>query len=234
MKAGDTMNKKELEDKEPAEQSAIKNNPCGICRAMGKAGCPGHGGGSAGGNSGGSGAAAESNHPKEKGTEKVANVSVELNKWLQPNMVAVFDSKLLSILGDMNNLRLAFQGKPDLSQEEMGLMKEYFKTIQFEFDAFKESLEAQDISTKGFNVVIKGNELMIHIPDQKYYAEFIKQLMDKNFLPSPNPSQGEKKETQKELSKKENLSEEKKEPDWKAPSPFADISKGPIPKWWKE
>ena len=93
------------------------------------------------------------------------------------------------------------------------------------------SLEAQNISTKGLSAVMEGNTLTIQMP-QEHYAKFIKQLTDKNLLPSLNRSQEEKNE--KEVVDHRDLKVEMQASNWKAPSPFSDISQGPRPKGWNK
>ena len=116
------------------------------------------------------------------------------------------------------NLCLTFRGGSNLSKEEMAWLKDYFSAIQSEFDAFKDELQDNHISTEGFTAIIENKQLTIQIPNQKYYELFMVRLMNQNLLPSPNMRQQKTKEDDVVTQSS-----------YRSPNPF-DISQGPRPR----
>lgn len=214
---------------EDAMTLAMKNNPCGLCRAMGSPTCKGHGSGE------------ESDKAKDKDVtaSNQATRSVQLapetikeldafkSFWIQSQLssdrIINYDAGLLSIQSERVHGNFSFHIKPELSKEEIEIAREFLEALKTEFDEFKDQLVEEGISMQNLSADLKDNELTAHISNPKYYDEFIKHLENKNLLPVPNPKRQEKKEIGNELYEQEK----------KASSPFDAVLKGPKPQSWE-
>ncbi|HBD9311024.1 TPA: hypothetical protein KLD61_003146, partial [Legionella pneumophila] len=107
-------------------KSALNNNPCGICRAMGSPTCKGHGGGGSGGGAGDSSDKDESLTKVQSATNKPTTIDLEKslgksNLWLKPDDLAFefnIPDALVSVKIDMEQGIISFSGKDDLSQDQ--------------------------------------------------------------------------------------------------------------------
>lgn len=192
-----------IKSKKDPIKTAIDNNPCGSCRAMGLPSCKGHGA-SGGGDS-------ESDEAKKKETtyssNQIVNTRVqasltsttELDKakamWVQSQLLSNDTNKyevgLLSIVSDRLRGNLTITIKSGLSKVEEEIARKYLETIKTEFSEFKDQLADKG---KNFTATLVGNQLSIHIPNPKYYGQFIEYLSRKNLLPIPDPEREENKE----------------------------------------
>lgn len=178
-------------------------NMCGICEALGKPPpCLGHGGGGGGGSSGGG---EESTKVESSGMENTPaqmsnepGISGKINYEIgQPLSVSkdlnIETLELLTIYYDNKNGNLIIRGKDGLSEVEKSTLREFLIAVKKEFDEFKNTLETKGIIVDKFHANLKDAELSIHIPNLKYYNEFIQQLQNKNLLPENNVKQQENK-----------------------------------------
>jgi hypothetical protein len=197
--------KKSADTAEPSEKAqalakdqkmktpAWSNNPCGMCRAMRKPTCSGHGGGSSGGGGGESGASAGA----EKNGQSLRASTVESFELLDPiiswmNNVLInesaidYEAGIFSVHMDRLAGELIIKLLPQfLGKEYAEIVKEYFSAIKQEFEKFKDTLKAQGIATKDFTLEMSDMTLSIKIPTPAYYDAFVKQLAKANLLPVP-------------------------------------------------
>lgn len=211
-------------------KSALDNNPCGICRALGSPTCKGHGGGAGGGGSGDSEA-------QEKSIDKALNANpaaleLSLTKnglWRKTDEDFAYEFNnpvaLMSLTLDMGRCSIQFSGKKDLSTEQQKALDEFYQQIKDEFNEFKSELATKGIDVQQMLMERDGNNLTIKIPNPKHYDAFVQRLMDKNLL----ITQVEPQDT-----KRMNVQDRPAEQEHKstAPSPF-DMS-GPKPQGWND
>lgn len=217
-------------DEDPRAK-AVKNNPCGICRALGLPVCKGHGGGSGGGGGDASKSADDtldttSNIIDHDSLEKALSNSPLWDESYNIDDLYTFDTphSLFSIKLDLGSGTLVFSARDNLSKEEQQALKTFFDAVENELNEFKNELKAQGFDTDAIQCHREKNSLSIKLPTPKYYDAFIQRLMDKNLLvtqvshelneiPSiPSDAPKTQRETQQASST--------------APNPF-DISKGP-------
>lgn len=215
---GATMsNKKQVISDSKASKDAItiaiENNTCGICRAMGYPICKGHGGGS--GSSSGSDSEKKDTvftSYQVASTENQVNIIIQKFNEAKKNFMQTqlfadrtigYEAGTLSVESDKLHGNLTFRVKPGLPKGKIHASREFFNAIEIEFDEFKNQLAEQGISSNNFTavIVVKGNELAIHVPNPKYYDAFIKHLESKNLLPIPNSGHEEKKESFESIEK---------------------------------
>lgn len=189
------------QSKKSALTLAIENNPCGRCRAAGYPSCK-CGGGGGGGGSGGGGKDKDDVTPVLNQAANIANQAAIqkfdeakknfMESQLHSDNAINYETGLLSVESDRLRGNLVFRVNPGLSKADMEVAREFIKAVKDEFEEFKNQLIEQGISTKGFVVNMKDNELAIRIPIPKYYDIFIKHLESKNLLPVPNPDRVDK------------------------------------------
>ncbi|CEG57846.1 hypothetical protein [Legionella fallonii] len=207
-------------------KSALNNNPCGICRAMGSPTCKGHGG--SGGGSGGSSDKNESLTNVQATTNKPISIDLEksLGKstlWLKPDDLAFefnIPDALISVKIDMEQGVILFSGKGDLSPDQNIALQKVFEAIKQEFNEFKKDFS---VAANQMQLNQVGNELKVTISNPKLFDAFVQRLLDKNILTTemgPMPSKGQNTVFE---SKQETGNQ------YKSPNP-SDIS-GPKP--WK-
>ncbi|HBD7375348.1 TPA: hypothetical protein KKX36_000939, partial [Legionella pneumophila] len=207
-------------------KSALNNNPCGICRAMGSPTCKGHGGGGSGGGAGDSSDKDESLTKVQSATNKPTTIDLEKslgksNLWLKPDDLAFefnIPDALVSVKIDMEQGIISFSGKDDLSQDQNIALQKFFEAIKQEFSEFKKDFS---VAANQMQLNQVGNELKITISNPKLFDAFVQRLLDKNILatelgPMPKKEQNTVSELKQET-----------ENQYKSPTPF-DIS-GPKP-----
>ncbi len=197
--------KKSADTAEPSEKAqafakdqkmktpAWSNNPCGMCRAMRKPTCSGHGGGSSGGGGGESGASAgaEKNGPglvaaATESVESVDSVMSWLDNALNAESAIDYETGIFSVHMDKLAGELTIKVLPTfLSKEYAEIVKEYFSAIKKEFEKFKDVLKEQGVATKDFTLEMSDMILSIKIPTPAYYDAFVRQLTKANLLPVP-------------------------------------------------
>jgi len=174
------------DDKKDKLKLAIEKNPCTKCRSQNLTACKCVGGGGGG--------ASKAQDDNDDSAEKQASNSVpmpqnELKLWADPSAAPIFQSPEfnLQLTGDtkLNNFILLFQMGENLLPEQKALLVWQMKEILAEFEDFKDSLEANNISTQGFSAAMNENQLVIQIYSQTHCAQFIEQLNSKNLLPVP-------------------------------------------------
>ncbi|MDI9819796.1 MULTISPECIES: hypothetical protein [unclassified Legionella] len=200
-------------------ESAINNNPCGICRALGLPICKGHG--SSGGGSGDS----YDDQSLAKGQSVTKEpISIDLEKslgkstlWLNSDDLAFefnIPDALMSVKIDMEQGIISFLAKEDLSQDQSIALQKFFEAIKQEFNEFKNDFS---VAANQMQLAQMGNGLKITISNPKLFDAFVQRLLDRNILVTelgPMPGKG-----------RYSIPESKQETEnqYKSPTPF-DIS----------
>jgi hypothetical protein len=225
---------KQQEKKDPIK-TAVENNACGSCRAMGlPPPCRGHGGGGSDGEDEKketmiTTSTLTNDVTKSHRIDDPLSYLVKSANWknitvLDKTLVFTKMDALLSIKIDNENGVLIFRGHRELTKDQEKILKQFFKTISYEFDVFKKQNGIRDnffVATLNID-----NTLTVNIPDKKLFDLFIKQLIAKNLIATPDnlmPAQS--------VEQKKEGSERKENRPY--PNPF-DISKGPKPTGWKK
>ncbi len=119
-----------------------------------------------------------------------------------------------------------------LSREELELIRQYLELIQLEFSEFKRKLADEGIPVRSFVSAIKTHELMVTIPNPRFFNEFMMVLAKKNLLPHPSIAEQQKlkQRAQPVQIPQEEIAQEQRF----HPSPFDSLRKGPRPKGYKE
>lgn len=178
----------------PRQKSAVEENMCSLCRAVGNPPpCKGHGGGGGGGGSSGSSSKDNKNLMNIPTTSKTLPVNNQVAfDWLEllkPRAGNIqFESGLLQISSDNLHGILILLKLRDMIEKDIKASNLLFDKIESEFGKFKKNLEKEGISTDGFKVERKENGLMIKISQPNYYEAYILQLVNKNLLCSPKAS----------------------------------------------
>lgn len=215
---------------------AIKNNPCGSCRALGLPICRGHGGG--GGGSGDKTSAQDKEASVTPNADQLMKALKLSPLWTTKDAPdeeeveaenAVFDynppESILFFHIDFEKGIVKLRPKPNLSKEDLETYEDFQKAIENELHVMKQEMEEQG---KEFNFSIErvGNKVFIRIPNVQQFDLFITRLRDKNFLPTqPQPTPKMADSEKKDLPGYDSDSF-KREASRRAPNPF-DIDNGP-------
>lgn len=216
--------------------SAVKKNPCGMCRANGSAICKGHGGRGGGGGGGGSSsenqeealtAASLTLDPKKLELLLVQNPALIKSDQFESTYEFANSNALFSMKLEMESGTIILRGKKDLSKEEQATLDEFYKTIEMELNAFKSELIEKGVK-HGLDIKFarEGNDLTLKFPNPGHHDAFVKRLMDKNLFPAaPTPQPEKAKEARASVARDEVLQPNQST----APTPF-NIRNGLKPK----
>lgn len=174
----------------------VNDNPCGICRAMGRpAPCRGHRGGS-------NNEEEEENRLEVEGYSKQALTShattlpeprqAVISEWLtrmeSSNASFQVTARNVSIKLDRMMGQLNVVLKDGLSPVEASHAQAYLLSVYNEFEKFCATLEKNGVDLKGAHASLTQGELRIEIPKQQYFDLFIHQLLEKELLPTCKPT----------------------------------------------
>lgn len=244
------MTNSALNTKDPLK-AAIDNNVCGFCRVNRlPPPCPGHvlpdECGSGFGDDAPIQAAPDYSYvppqkkpaiPDEEPIRTGSKLDL-LKEWeLLLNLYAgIFELQLGMLFISCDRLygNLVMRPRPGLSGEDLALLKKFLELIKLEFNEFKEKLKEDHIPTKSFVTVIRENELLITIPNPKYFDAFMMLLARKNLLPLPHSAEQQKQHVYHPVADREPEKAADREPGKAFPTPFDDMLKGPRPKGEKK
>ena len=175
---------------------AIQNNSCGMCRALGRPICMGHGGGAGGGSSSNSSGNESSIENKALGL-KISTADINAMKqsllqgqaWdLSEDSDLIFEftdsDAVLGITLDMGKGLMVFRGKRELTEEEQKALDELYSVLGKELNFLKNELLKRNESIEGIQMVKNHNTLTVKIPNPRHYDLFVQQLLNKNLLPT--------------------------------------------------
>jgi len=223
---------------------AIENNPCNMCKSMGKTTCSGHlsegGGEETEGKTEGSEISGQSMPtPAPESKKSVEEVLLENEGWSQDfdnEGVLTFNSPyaLFSMELSLDTGSIKIFGDEGLSPEKQKTLAVYMQAIADEVNEFKKSLDPSDPLVDKITVTCENNVMTITLPTPAYYDAFIERLIEKNLLPVAIKQavleHKEKNEAKADNSLSEEESpEELEEEKQTTPTPF-DIHSGPKPK----